>query len=220
MKKSTSRRQKMLEILPFVVGPLDNNTYLVVDPSSREAAVVDPGLGSGEVYQAILEHKLSLRGIWLTHAHFDHIGGAAALCRAFQPAPLIALHADDLPLWQQNGGADHFRIKIERAPLPGSALRHGELLRLGEETIEVRHTPGHTRGHVIFYLPSAGTALVGDLIFREGVGRTDLPGGDSQALQTSIRQQVFSLPPETRLLPGHGPQTSVAHEQQFNPYLA
>ncbi len=209
----------MLEILPFVVGPLDNNTYLVVEPASREAAVVDPGLGGGAVYQAILERGLSLRAIWLTHAHFDHLGGAAALCRAIQPAPLVALHADDLPLFQQNGDAPRFGIQIERPPLPGLTLRHGDLLRLGSETVEVRHTPGHTRGHVIFYAASAGAALVGDLIFHEGVGRTDLPGGDWKALQESIRAQVFSLPGETRLLPGHGPETSVAHELKYNPFL-
>lgn len=209
----------MLEIFSFVVGPLDNNTCLVFDPQTRQAAVVDPGLGSGAVYQTILEKELSLVSIWLTHAHFDHIAGAAALCRATQPTPTIALHADDLPLWQQDGNAGYFGIQIERSPLPGLALCHGEILRLGAETIEVRHTPGHTRGHVIFYLPSAGTALVGDLIFHEGVGRTDLPGGDWQALQASIRQQIFSLPPKTRLIPGHGPETSVAHEMEFNPFL-
>ncbi|MCX7975771.1 MAG: MBL fold metallo-hydrolase [Bellilinea sp.] len=208
-----------LEILTFSLGPLDNNTYLLVDTATKEAVIVDPTFDSHQIAQVILERKIKLTQIWLTHAHFDHIAGAKLFSQFSEPPLPIGIHRDDLELYLTGGGAGLFGIQMPDMPEPTLFFEHGQILQVGEEEIEVRHTPGHSRGHVIFYAPQANAAIVGDLIFQNGVGRTDLPGGSSTQLLKSIYQQVLTLPPETRLLPGHGPETTVQEEADNNPYL-
>ncbi|MFH1907552.1 MAG: MBL fold metallo-hydrolase, partial [Chloroflexota bacterium] len=121
--------------------------------------------------------------------------------------------------WQVQGGAALFGFRIEPGPKPTIDLAHGQILQLGNITFEVRHTPGHTPGHCVFYCASAGVLFSGDLIFQNGVGRTDLPGGDWEALVKSIREQVFTLPEETRILSGHGGETRVGEERRGNPWV-
>lgn len=208
-----------LEVLTFILGPIDNNTYLIAETESGEAAVIDPSFGVGPVTQAIQARNWHLGAIWLTHAHFDHIAGTQELINTFGPGLQVTLHPQDLDLWRQGGGAANFGISFHAGSEPNTRLTHGQQLQLGAETVEVRHTPGHTRGHVALYAPSAGVMFSGDLIFRASVGRTDLPGGDFAALLESIRTQVLTLPPETRLLSGHGPETTVAEEALHNPFL-
>ncbi len=208
-----------LSIVPFVLGPLENNTYLLGDSQTSLAAVVDPSFDSELVLEEARQRGWKITQVWLTHAHFDHIAGVATLAAASQEALTVGLHPGDLVLWRQGGAAPHFGVQFESGPEPNLRLVHGQVLELGSARLEVRHTPGHTRGHVIFYAPAEGAALVGDLIFKESVGRTDLPGGDYDALLASIRAQVLTLPPQTRLLPGHGPETSVAEEAAGNPFL-
>lgn len=116
-------------------------------------------------------------------------------------------------------GAPQFGFKIDPGPEPTFDLTQGQVLRLGSVEFEVRYTPGHTPGHCIFFVPSENVCFCGDLIFRNSVGRTDLPGGDSNTLINSIKTQVFTLPDATRLLPGHGPETTVAQEKEFNPFV-
>lgn len=209
-----------VSILPFILGPLENNTYLLADRSSGQAVVVDPAFGVEDVIEEIHRHGWSLVGIWITHAHFDHIAGVETLRSAFSPGVSLALHPADHPLWKAGGGSQWFGLPRPALPEPDLWLEHGQFLTLGETRWEVRHTPGHSAGHVIFYAPDPGVALCGDLIFRRGVGRTDLPGGDSAQLVESIRQHVFSLPPHTRLLCGHGPETTVQEETEENPYVS
>lgn len=209
-----------LEIFTFSLGPLDNNTYLLVDTNTSEAVIIDPTFDSQQVLQVILERKLHLTQVWLTHAHFDHIAGAKLFSQLSQPPLPIGIHRDDLELYLTGGGAGMFGIQMPEMPQPSLFFEHGQILRVGEEEVEVRHTPGHSRGHVIFYAPQASAAVVGDLIFQNGVGRTDLPGGSSTQLLKSIYQQVLTLPPETRLLPGHGEETTVQDEADHNPYLS
>lgn len=208
-----------LEIFTFSLGPLDNNTYLLVDTNTSEAVIIDPTFDSQQVLQVILERKLHLTQVWLTHAHFDHIAGAKLFSQLSQPPLPIGIHRDDLELYLTGGGAGMFGIQMPEMPQPSFFFEHGQILRVGQEEVEVRHTPGHSRGHVIFYAPQASAAVVGDLIFQSGVGRTDLPGGSSTQLLKSIYQQVLTLPPETRLLPGHGDETTVQDEADHNPYL-
>ena len=208
-----------LEIFTFSLGPLDNNTYLLVDTTTSEAVIIDPTFDSQQVLQVILERKLHLTQVWLTHAHFDHIAGAKLFSQLSQPPLPIGIHRDDLELYLTGGGAGMFGIQMPEMPQPSLFFEHGQILRVGQEEVEVRHTPGHSRGHVIFYAPQANAAVVGDLIFQNGVGRTDLPGGSSTQLLKSIYQQVLTLPPETRLLPGHGDETTVQDEADHNPYL-
>ena len=209
-----------LTIVPLVVGPLETNAYLLADPASRVAVVVDPGAEGRRIAAEARRRGWRIRHVWLTHAHFDHIAGLAELAEALPTWPLVALHPDDLWLWRLEGGAPLFGLRLDPGPEPTVHLRHGQRLRVGAVEFEVRHAPGHTPGHVMFYAPAVGVLLAGDVIFRESIGRTDLPQGDHDALLRSIRTQVLTLPDETRILPGHGPATTVGHERRFNPFMA
>lgn len=208
-----------IEIYTFTLGPLANNTYILVEPASKQAAVVDPTFDSRHLVKSVADAGWDVTQIWLTHAHFDHTAGIPELIAQLNPAVTIGLHPADLPLYHDGGGARQFGIDVTALPEPSVQFEHGQLLKLGTEQIEVRHTPGHSPGHVIFVLAGAEAALVGDLIFKNGVGRTDLPGGSMPKLLRSIYNQVFTLPPQTRLLSGHGPETTVSDEKEFNPYI-
>ncbi|MDP2995660.1 MAG: MBL fold metallo-hydrolase, partial [Anaerolineales bacterium] len=177
--------------------------------------------------------------LWYTHAHFDHFGGAAEIAEALNastypspcgycagtmslstsPLPIVALHPRDHDLWRNQGGALLFGMRIDPGPEPTIDLVHGQILRLGSVTFEVRHTPGHTPGHCVFYCVQANVLFSGDLIFQGGVGRTDLPGGDWETLVESIRKHVYTLPDETRILSGHGEESTVGEEKCENPFV-
>lgn len=208
-----------LDILTYPLGPLGNNTYLLIDRASRQAVIVDPTFDSHHILTALLKEKLTLTQIWLTHAHFDHTAGAKLFSETRQPPVPIGLHPADLDLYHSGGGASAFGIDMIELPEPVIFFEHGQLLNVGDEQVEVRHTPGHSPGHVVFYASQANAVLTGDLIFLNGIGRTDLPGGSSEQLLQSIYHHVLSLPPETRLLPGHGPASTVQEEIESNPYL-
>jgi hydroxyacylglutathione hydrolase len=210
----------MLSIVTFVQGPAMTNAYLVADPETGEAAVIDPAWDGKAIVSEAGERGWRIGHIWLTHAHFDHLGGAGSVSDLSSPPPPVALHPEDYPLWRAQGGAPFFGIRIDPGPEPTIDLRHGQILRLGSNQLEVRHAPGHTRGHVIFYCQAEGLAFCGDVIFKGSIGRTDLPGGDYQTLMESIQSQVLSLPHETRLLSGHGPETTVGEEKEYNPFLS
>jgi glyoxylase-like metal-dependent hydrolase (beta-lactamase superfamily II) len=155
----------------------------------------------------------------LTHAHFDHLAGVAAVVDKCNPPPPVALHPDDYPLWRMEGGAMFFGMRIDPGPEPSIELYHGQILHVGTNQIEVRHAPGHTRGHVMFHSPTQRLLFCGDVIFQGSIGRTDLPGGDYQTLLASIESQVLTLPDDTVLLPGHGLKTTVGEERRLNPFL-
>ena len=209
----------MLEIVSFTLGPAMTNAYLVADSETKEAAVIDPAW-DGDVILAEAEKRgWRIAHMWYTHAHFDHIGGAGAIADALNPLPLVALHPADHVLWKAEGGAPMFGFTIDPGPEPTIDLYQGQILKLGNIEFEVRHTPGHTPGLCIFYVASESVCFCGDLIFRDSVGRTDLPGGDWVSLLKSIHEQVFTLPDETQLLSGHGPGTTVGEEKRSNPYL-
>ncbi|MRS05738.1 MBL fold metallo-hydrolase [bacterium] len=208
-----------LEIHTFTLGPLANNSYVLAESNSGLAAVVDPTFDSHHIIKTASEAGWKITQIWLTHAHFDHTAGVAEVSQLGKPSLPIAIHPDDLVLYRNGGGARQFGIDSPPAPEPTLFFEHGQILMIGSESVEVRHTPGHSPGHVVFYLPQVSAALVGDLIFQNGVGRTDIAGGSMTKLLRSIYNQIFTLPPETRLLSGHGPETTVAAEKEFNPYL-
>lgn len=209
----------MLEIVQFTLGPAHTNAYLVADPKTKEAVVIDPAWDGHLILSEAERRGWRIGHLWYTHAHFDHIGGAGAIADALNPLPLVALHPADHVLWRAEGGAPLFGLKIDPGPEPTIDLLHGMTMRLGGNTFEVRHTPGHTRGHVVLYCPQAGACFCGDAIFAGSVGRTDLPGGDWPTLERSIREQIYSLPDETRLLSGHGPATTVGDEKRTNPFV-
>ncbi|HCC78150.1 MAG TPA: hydrolase [Anaerolineae bacterium] len=209
----------MLEIVEFTLGPVQTNAYLVADPETHEAAVIDPGWDGQVILDAARKNGWRIGQLWYTHAHFDHIGGAAAIADALNPLPLVGLHPADHTLWKAGGGGSLFGFRINPGPEPGIDLSHGQVLTLGTVRFEVRATPGHTPGHCIFYCAAENVLFCGDLIFQGSVGRTDLPGGDFKTLVRSIQTQIFTLPDETRLLSGHGPETSVGLEKAYNPFL-
>jgi hydroxyacylglutathione hydrolase len=208
-----------LEIVTLVLGPMDNNSYIIADPVSRDAVVIDPSFDAEIITGEIERHNWHLTAIWLTHAHFDHIAGISALTRVLSYPVQVGIHPADLDLWKQGGGARSFGIEIEPGPEPTQFFTQGQTLLMGSSPVEVRHTPGHTSGHVIFYISENHTAFCGDLIFYRSIGRTDLPGGNEIELLNSIRTQVLVLPPQTRLLCGHGPETTVRDEAAGNPFL-
>ncbi|GAB4577845.1 MAG: MBL fold metallo-hydrolase [Anaerolineales bacterium] len=209
----------MLEILKFTLGPAATNAYLLAHPDTKEAISIDPAWDGHVILHAAHARGWRITNIWLTHGHFDHLGGAAAVADGSHPPPPVSLHPDDYWWWRNEGGAAFFGLRIDPGPEPTIDFQHGMKLYLSQYEIEVRHAPGHTKGHVMFYLPSEKLCFCGDVIFQGSIGRTDLPGGDFDTLIASIRAQVLTLPDETRLLPGHGPETTVGQERLYNPFL-
>jgi len=209
----------MLEIVSFTLGPVSTNAYLVADPETKEAAVIDPAWDGHIILKAAQDRGWRIGHLWYTHAHFDHIGGAAAIADSLNPLPLVALHPDDHVLWRASGGGSAFGFDIDPGPEPTIDFQHGMKLQLGSNEFEVRHTPGHTKGLCVLYVAAEKVCFCGDLIFNGSVGRTDLPGGDWATLENSIRTQIFTLPDDTRLLSGHGTETTVGEEKQYNPFV-
>lgn len=209
----------MLEIVSFTLGPAQTNAYLIADPQTSEAVVIDPSWDGLLILAEAQKRGWRIGHLWYTHAHFDHIGGAAAIADALNPLPLVALHPADHVLWRAGGGGRMFGFHIDPGPEPSIDFTHGQRLQLGSNIFQVRHVPGHTPGHVIFYCAAERVCFCGDLIFAGGVGRTDFPGGSWDSLVHSIRSQVYTLPDETRLLSGHGPETTVGEEKVSNPFV-
>jgi len=209
----------MLEIVSFTLGPAQTNAYLVADSETKEAAVIDPAWDGHLILAEAQKRGWRIAHLWYTHAHFDHIGGAGAIADALNPLPLVALHPNDHVLWRAGGGGAIFGFDIDPGPEPTIDFYQGQILRLGSVEFEVRFTPGHTPGHCILYVSSVDVCLCGDLIFAGSVGRTDFPGGNWDQLVESIRTQVFTMPDETRLLSGHGPETTVGEEKRNNPFV-
>lgn len=206
-----------MEIVTVPLGPLKANGYLLIE--GGDVVVVDPGGEGEDLAAALKERGWTLKAIWLTHAHFDHVGGVAGLLRAAGSVPVHMHPADEQLLRHAAQSAARWNIEIEAPPTDFVALGHGETLVSGAVSARVLHTPGHAPGHVAFYLEDAATVLSGDALFKGSIGRTDLPYGDHEQLLESIRRELLSLPAETRVLPGHGEPTTVAAESASNPFL-
>ena len=208
----------MLSLKRFVCGPLDNNVYLIVAEAQSVCALVDPGIAIDAVHRYIEQHGLQVELLLLTHGHFDHAFSLGE-CATLYPAALVAAHDGDIPMlqrivetssmWGIPGASD--------CPEIGIQLEHGKPVVLAGESIEVRHTPGHSPGQVAFIF--GGNAVAGDTLFRRGIGRYDLPGADFATLRDSILNQLYSLPDETVVWPGHGPETTIGEEKRENPFV-
>jgi len=205
----------VLDILTFETGPLQENAYLVVDRDRRDAAIVDPGDDGDQLIAAIEQAEAKLRAIWLTHAHFDHIGAVKALRTHFSVP--VHLHEADIRMFEAGPfQAASYGLPFDGDEVPSGRFVDGQGLTLGGLSFTVMHTPGHSPGHVTIY--GHGVALVGDCLFAGSIGRTDLPLGNGADLGLSLLR-IVALPPETRVLPGHGPATTVAEERRSNPYI-
>jgi len=210
----------MIRIHTFSGGDFSENGYLVVCGENGPGIVIDPGASASSLAQVVRDEKISLDALILTHAHLDHVEGVPAI-RELAPEVPIFLHNDDLMLYEAvEMQARAFNLpSVGPLPAPNHQMTHGDELTFGECRLQVRHAPGHAPGHVILYCEEEGVAFVGDVVFQGAIGRADLVGGDFHQLMESIRNQVLSLPDETRLLTGHGPETTVGWERRTNPFL-
>jgi hydroxyacylglutathione hydrolase len=205
-----------IKIHTFVLGLFQENCYLLVDEATNQAVVVDPGQDPDEVIEAI--QGLDVVGIWITHAHLDHIAGLKEVKEAAGEKAKIMIHEaekDWLTDPMLNGSA-RYPEYFDPITGPGAdvLLKHGDVVRLGGHKLEVRYAPGHSPGHVVFV--GDGFVLAGDTLFKGGIGRTDLPGGDTAQLIRSIREQLYTLPEETIVYSGHGLTTTIGRERKSN----
>ena len=199
-------------------GPIETNAYLLSEPSTGEAVLIDAPEGVWEAVQGLLKADGSRLGaLWLTHGHWDHTQGGAEVVR--KSGARVLAHEDDRPLIETPEvmrplllpGIVVEPVKVDRW------LKDGEVLDALGERVRVSHVPGHSAGSLQFYFPKAAAAFVGDALFRGSIGRTDLPGGDFGQLERSIRTRIYTLPEETAVFPGHGDPTTVGEEKASNP---
>lgn len=208
-----------IHVLP--AGPLQTNGYLLTEPQAGEAVLIDAPLGITEIIgPKLAQDGCKLTALWLTHGHFDHMQDAAKLKREL--GVWVVAHRDDQGLIETPESMEKFmgaKLGLEGVKVDAWIAGGDKLAALGR-TFEVRHVPGHCPGNVMFYQAEAQVAVVGDALFAGGVGRWDLPGGDFDVLAKSIREQIYTLPDETVVLPGHGPRTTVGEEKEGNPFVA
>ena len=202
----------------FPVGPLECNCTILGDEQTREAIVIDPGEEIGRIHRRLAALGLTLKQILITHAHIDHIGGALRLKR-LTGAPIL-LNENDLPLLEMmDEQAGWLGVETPEVVPPDQSLRDGQIVGLEHYPAQVLHTPGHTQGSVCLHFAPLQMVLAGDTLFAGSIGRTDLPGGDSDQIIDSIHTRLLTLSDETRVVPGHGPATTIGMERRRNPFL-
>lgn len=209
----------MLHYTTLAVTAFQQNCSLLWCDATRQAAVIDPGGDLPRLLAEVQRLGLTLTQIWQTHAHIDHAGGTAELARMLQ-LPIMGPHPAD-QFWI-DGLAEQSRMfgfPPAEAFTPTRWLFDGDTLTLGQSTVQVRHCPGHTPGHVVFHAPEIGRAFVGDVLFAGSIGRTDFPQGDHATLIASITQRLWPMGDATVFIPGHGPESSFGQERQSNPYV-
>jgi glyoxylase-like metal-dependent hydrolase (beta-lactamase superfamily II) len=197
---------------------LQCNCSVFGDEQTREAIVVDPGDEIDTILQALARHGLTVKAIVITHAHIDHIGGAQKLKKA-----------TGAPVYMNRNDAELHKMMDEQAGWLGveppetvaidSDARDGAVLAIGASEFHVLHTPGHTQGSISLWIPAEHKLVAGDTLFRDSIGRTDLPGGDGRQILRSIHEKLLPLPDETVVVPGHGPNTTIGREKQYNYFL-
>jgi len=206
----------------FTFNPFAENTYLVYDKEGGTGIIIDPGCMDSfehkELETAISDRKLQIQEILLTHAHIDHILGCARLCELYKTG--MVMHADDKFLFARSREmAQMFGIPYAEPPEPSRYFQVGETYHAGNVSLLVRHTPGHSPGSVSFVNEEAGIIIGGDVLFKNSIGRTDLPGGDINILLNSIREEFFIYPDHFRILSGHDEETTIGSEKRYNPFL-
>lgn len=200
----------------LVVGPLGVNCYIVGDEATREATIIDPGGNPHDILAAIAKHRIKILAIVNTHAHFDHVGALHTI-REETGAPFV-LHEDEVAMLQAaQSSAAMFGLAIPSQSPPERLVRDGDRVEVGNISLQVLHTPGHTPGGIC--LLNEKHVFVGDTLFQGSIGRTDFPGGDYGTLMRSIRDKLLPLPDDTIVHPGHGASTTIGEEKTLNPFL-
>jgi len=210
----------MLNVQFFTFNAFEENTYIIAN-DKKQCWIVDPGMYDEREKAGLIvwitEKGLQPQGIINTHAHIDHVFGVQALIDKYSIP--FAIHEDEKEVLRKSpGAAAVFGFDFPQAPVATSYISTGEL-KLGEDVLEVFHTPGHSPGSISFYYPKGNWVISGDVLFSGSIGRTDLPGGNFDTLISSIRKYLFTLPAETTVLSGHGPATTIGHEVKYNPFL-
>jgi glyoxylase-like metal-dependent hydrolase (beta-lactamase superfamily II) len=208
-----------MRIHTLVVGPVSCNCIVVACPDTGHAAIVDPGGDADEILAEVAAMGVTVKSLLHTHAHFDHILGTREVAAA--TGAEISLHANDRGLYENlHLQGRMFGFSASRPPEVSHWLAGGETIGIGSLSARVIHTPGHTPGSVGFFFEAPSPLLLaGDTLFADSVGRTDLPGGSYEDLGRSIRDGLYVLPGETRVIPGHGPETTIEHEREHNPFV-
>jgi hydroxyacylglutathione hydrolase len=206
----------ILEML--TVGPFQENCYLIGDEAAGVGAIVDPGDEAARIAMAVEEMDLEVGSIIVTHAHIDHVGAVAALVDEY--ACPVLMHAEAEPMLKQlPTQAIMMGLKFGKVPGVDHHISDDEVLEVGDLRLSSLYTPGHAPGHLAFYIEDEGLVLSGDALFAGSVGRVDLPGGSMEVLMRSIEERLLTLPEETTVYPGHGPQTEIGNERASNPFL-
>ncbi|CAM3971913.1 MBL fold metallo-hydrolase [Pseudoalteromonas byunsanensis] len=209
-----------MHVITIPVTPFMQNSRLITCPDTGKSAIVDPGGDVDKILKCIEDEQLNVERILLTHGHLDHVGVADELKHVLG-VEIVGPHQDEkfwfdaLPMQSQMFG---FAPKVTF--YPDRWLSHKESVSVGKLQLEVRHCPGHTPGHVVFYHVNSSKVLVGDVLFKGSVGRTDFPKGDASQLKQSILEQLFTLPDETTVLSGHGENTTIGYEKYNNPFVS
>ncbi len=206
----------ILEML--TVGPFQENCYVIGDEQTGTGAILDPGDEAMRIALAVEQTNLEIGQILITHAHIDHVGAVAALVDEYS-CPVL-MHAEAEPMLEQlPTQAMMMGLRFGKVPSVDHYLEDGQVLEVGGLKLEARYTPGHAPGHLAFYAESEAVVFAGDALFAGSVGRTDLFGGNMEVLMRSINERLMTLPDETQVFPGHGPQTTIADERRHNPFL-
>lgn len=209
-----------MQIKQYTVGPFAENTYLLTE--GEEALIIDPGFTKQKEYNRVKSEidaqGVSLTAVLLTHAHVDHVLGIDKVLNDYDVP--VYLNDEDRYLWDNfPSQAAMFGFQVEEFSFEPEALPISEEWQVGSFVFDVRYTPGHSPDHVSLYSKENGFVIAGDALFKEGIGRTDLYKGDFNTLEQSIRRQLYTLPDETVIYPGHGPETTIGHEKQANPFV-
>ena len=205
-----------LVVYQMSVGPLQVNCFIVACSKTKEAMVIDPGEEGERILYVAGKEGLNIRKVVNTHGHFDHIGANQYIIE--KTGAELLIHADDLPLLQNaRNHAEVYGLQVAASPEPDRLLKQGDTLQVGELSFRVYHVPGHSPGGIC--LLCEDHLFVGDVLFAGSIGRTDLPGGDFDALVKGVREQLFALPDETIVHPGHGSDTTIGRERQVNPFV-